>query len=155
VVVAEVDRAAYLDDAERAALAKALEESYRERWRPVMAAFEQHGMAVPDESFLPGLERCVEKALGKERKSQWVAARDEARKAAGASAMQQMQMLGNGVQVQAQVIGAPGQPAVRRVIRRQVQIGAGGMQMQLEVQVGGVAAEQAQAAETAPKEEDK
>jgi len=156
-IVAEVDREAYLDDAEREALAKGLTESYRERWRPVVAALQQNGLVVPDENMLPGLERCVEKALGKERKARWVAARDEARKLAGGPDMQQRVLFGNGgIQVQAQVMAAPGQPAVRRVIRRQVQVGGGGVQVQVEVQAeavveGGQAAE----AEAGPAEEEK
>jgi hypothetical protein len=160
-IVAEVDREAYLDDADREALAKTLVESYRERWRPAVAALQQNGMAVPDENILPGLERCVERALGKERKAQWVAARDEARKLAGVAGMQPGRMLfGNGgMQVQAQVMAAPGRPAVRRVIRRQVQVGGNGVQVQVEVQVGGAAVEAGQpdgaAAEEAGAEEDK
>lgn len=158
-IVAEVDREAYLDDAERAALAKGLVESYRERWRPAVVALQQNGVAVPDESLLPGLERCVEKALGKERKAQWVAARDEARKLAAGAGMEQGQVLfGNGgVQVQAQVMAAPGRPAVRRVIRRQVRVGGNGVQMQLEVQAGAAVVEEAEAEEAgaAPAEEQK
>ena len=141
-LVAEVDREAYLDDAERKALAAGLTASYRERWRPAVMALQQGGMFVPDESSLPGLERCVEKALGKPRKDQWIAAREEARKLAGGPGMQhaQMQMLGNGG-VRAQLFVAPGQPGVRRVIRRQVQAGGEGVvELQVEVQ-GGAAVE--------------
>ena len=159
VIVAEVDREAYLDDADREALAKTLVESYRERWRPAVTALQQNGMAVPDESILPGLERCVEKALGKERKDTWVAARDEARKLAGGPGVRQGRILfGNGgVQVQAQIMAAPGQPAVRRVIRRQVQVGGNGVQVQVEVQEGPAVAEaeQAEAAAAAPAEDEK
>ena len=156
-LVAEVDREAYLDDAEREALAKGLTESYRERWRPAVAALQQNGMVVPDENMLPGLERCVEKALGKERKARWVAAREEARTLAGGPDMQQRVLFGNGgIQVQAQVMAAPGRPAVRRVIRRQVQVGGNGVQMQLEVQAEAVVeGEQAAEAEAAPVEEEK
>jgi len=141
-LVAEVDREAYLDDAERKALADGLTASYRERWRPAVMALQQGGMFVPDESSLPGLERCVEKALGKPRKDQWVAARAEARRLAGGPGMQrgQVQMLGNGG-VRAQIIVAPGLPGVRRVIPRQVQgDGAGVAELQVEVQ-GGAAVE--------------
>lgn len=159
-IVAEVDREAYLDDADREALAKTLVESYRERWRPAVVALQQNGMAVPDENILPGLERCVERALGKDRKAQWVAARDEARKLAGGPGMQPGHvMFGNGgIQVQAQVMAAPGQPAVRRVIRRQVQVGGNGVQVQVEeVQEGPAVAEaaQAEAAAAAPAEDEK
>lgn len=148
-IVAEVDREAYLDDAEREALARTLGESYRERWRPAVVALQQQGMAVPDESILPGLERCVEKALGKERKAAWVTARDEARQLAGGPGVRNGRVVfGNGV-VQGQVFVGPGQPAVRRVIRRQ-QFGGGGVQVQVEVQVGGAA--EAGAAEDAPQD---
>jgi len=148
-LVAEVDREAYLDDAEREALVKGLTASYRERWRPVVMALQQSGMFVPDESNLPGLERCVEKALGKERKDQWMAARDEARTLAGGPGMQQGQVriLGNGG-VRAQVFLAPGQPGVRQVIRRQVQAGGGGVQLRVEVQAEA-------AVDVAPAEEKK
>lgn len=158
-LVAEVDREAYLDAAEREALARVLTESYRERWRPAVAALQQNGLAVPDESILPGLERCVEKALGKERKDRWVAARDEARELAGVAGGQGgMMAFGNGgIQVQAQVFAAPGRPAGRRVIRRQVQVGGGGVQVQVEVQAGAVEAQEAAANENenAPTEEEK
>lgn len=148
-LVAEVDREAYLDDAEREALAKGLMASYRERWRPAVTAFQQNAMVVLNENILPGLERCVEKALGKPRKDQWVVARDEARKLAGNQGMQQAQvMLGNGGGIRAQVFLAPGQPGVRRVIRRQVQAAGGGMQLHVEVQGGA-------AVEVAPAEEEK
>jgi hypothetical protein len=158
-LVAEVDREAYLDAAERETLAKVLTESYRERWRPAVAALQQNGLAVPDESILPGLERCVEKALGKERRAAWVAARDEARALAGVAGEQPGQVVfGNGrIQVQAQVMAAPGQPAVRRVIRRQVRVGGGGVQVQVEVQAGAVELEEAAADEdeNAPAEDEK
>lgn len=150
-LVAEVDREAYLDDAEREALAKGLTASYRERWRPAVTALQQGGMFVPDESNLPGLERCVEKALGKERKAQWLAARDEARRLAGGPGMQRgqvqaMQPLGN-VEVRAQRLGnggvraklfvAPGGlPAVRRGIRRPA-----GDELTVEPQEDGAAVE--------------
>lgn len=150
-IVAEVDREAYLDDAEREALTKGLTASYRERWRPVVTALQQSGMFVPEESNLPGLERCVEKALGKERKAQWMTARAEARELAGGPGMQQGQvrMLGNGG-VRAQLFFGPGQPAVRRV-----QVGGNGVQMQLEVQAEVGAGEQPAAAEAAPAAEEK
>jgi len=143
-LVAEVDREAYLDEAEREALAKEFTESYRERWRPALAALQQNVM-VPTESNLPGLERCVEKALGKERKAQWVAAREEARKLAGGRGMQQVQVhavqpLGNGG-VRAQLFFGRGQPGGRRV-----QVGGNGGQMLLEVQAEVVAGEQPEAA---------
>lgn len=141
-LVAEVDREAYLDDAERKALADGLTASYRERWRPVVTALQQSGMFVPDEGNLPGLERCVEKALGKQRKDQWVAAREEARRLAGGQGVQHagVQMLGNGG-VRAQILVAPGQPGVRRVIRPQVRAGGEGVaELQVEVQ-GGAAVE--------------
>jgi hypothetical protein len=150
-IVAEVDREAYLDDAERQALSTALAESYRARWRQAIAALEQQGMVAPDENILPGLERCVEKALGKERKARWVAARDEARKLTQAAGMQPMQFLGDGIQVQAPVFVPPAQPAVRRVIRRQIRADGGGVQVQVEVQAGAVA--EAGAAEDEPEDD--
>lgn len=161
-LVAEVDREAYLDAAEREALAKVLTESYRERWRLAVAALQQNaiqgGRAVPDESILPGLERCVEKAVGKDRKNTWVAARDEARDLAGAAGGQPGVMaFGNGgIWVQAQDFAAPGQPGVRRIIRRQVQVGGGGVQVQVEVRAGAVEIEEAAADEdeNAPAEDE-
>ena len=114
-----------------------------------VAALQQNGLAVPDESILPGLERCVEKALGKERRAAWVAARDEARALAGVAGEQPGQVVfGNGrIQFQAQGMAAPGQPAVRRVIRRQVRVGGGGVQVQVEVQAGAGEVEEAAADE--------
>jgi hypothetical protein len=165
-LVAEVDREAYLDAAEREALAKVLTESYRERWRLALTALQQNAMhggrTVPDESILPGLERCVEKALGKERKDTWVAARDEARALAGAADGQPGVMaFGNGVNVMHGAVqwAAPGQPAVGRIIRRQVQVqvGGGGVQVQVEVQGGVAEAEEAEAEEdeNAPAKDEK
>jgi hypothetical protein len=114
---------------------------------------------VPDESILPGLERCVEKALGKDRKARWVAARDEARELAGVAGEQGgAWAFGNGgMQVQAQVFAVPGQPGERRVIRRQVRVGGGGVQVQVEVQAGAVEVEEAAADEdeNAPAEDEK
>jgi hypothetical protein len=131
-LVAEVDREAYLDDAERQALAKSLNESYRERWRPAVAALEQRGMVVPDESMLPGLERCVEKALGKERKARWVAARDEARKLAGPMG----QMMHQAVMPAGP--GGVGVVGIRRMIRRQGVVNGVEVvnEVQVEVQAG-------------------
>jgi hypothetical protein len=153
-LVAEVDREAYLEAAERETLAKVLTESYRDRWRPAVAALQQNGLAVPDESILPGLERCVEKALGKDRKAEWLARREEAQKLLAQAGGQQIQMLGNGgmVQIQAQAVGGAG-GAVRRVIRRQVFGNGNGVQMQVEVQVGGEV--EAEAEEDAAAEEEK
>ena len=158
-LVAEVDREAYLNAAERETLAKVLTESYRERWRPAVAALQQNGLAVPDESILPGLERCVEKALGKDRKAEWLARREEAQKLLAQAGGQQIQMLGNGgIQaLEAQVFAVPGQPGERRVIRRQVRVGGGGVQVQVEVQAGAVEVEEAAADEdeNAPAEDEK
>ena len=62
-----------------------------------------------------------------------------------------------GIQVQAQVFAAPGQPGVRRIIRRQVRFGGGGVQVQVEVQAGAVEVEEAAAGvdENAPAEDEK
>jgi hypothetical protein len=152
-LVAEVDREAYLDDAERAALAKGLTASYRERWRRGVTEIQQNVSIVPDENILPGLERCVEKALGKPRKDQWMAARDEARRLAGGAGMQQgqVQIMGNGgVRVRAQLFFGRGQPGVRRL-----QVGGNGGQMQVEVQETVVDGEQPDAAAAAPAAEEK
>lgn len=149
-LVAEVDREAYLDDAERTALAKEFTESYRERWRFPVTELQQNG-GLSHESLLPGLERCVEKALGKPRKDQWIAAREEARTLAGGRGMQQghVQIMGNGG-VRAQIFFAPGQAGGRRV-----QVGGNGVQMQLQVQAAAVEGKQPEAAEAAPTEEEK
>jgi hypothetical protein len=140
-LVAEVDREAYLDDAERQALGKTLTESYRDRWRPAVARLEQ-GMAVSDERNTPGLERCVEKALGKPRKAEWIAARDEARKLAGQAGMASHAIIEQDV------------PGVRRVIRREVRVNDKVLQLQVGV---GVAEAEAPPppAEDAPEEETK
>lgn len=150
-LVAEVDREAYLDAGEREALAKGLTASYRERWRHGVTALQQNVMSVPDENILPGLERCVEKALGKPRKDQWVAARDEARRLAGVPGMHhgQVQIMGNGGG-RVQLFVAPRQPGIRRV-----QVGGNGGQMQLEVRETVVDGEQPDAAEAAPAAEEK
>jgi hypothetical protein len=101
-----------------------------------------------------GVDRCVEKALGKERKAEWLARREEAHKLAAHTEGGQIQAFGNGgmVQIQAQAVGGAG-GAVRRVIRRQVFGNGNGVQMQLEVQVGGGA--EAEAEEDATVEEEK
>jgi hypothetical protein len=152
-IVADVDRDAFLDDAEREALAKALAESYRERWRQVVRALQQ-GMVEFGAPPPQGVDRCVEKALGKERKAEWLARREEAHKLAAHTEGGQIQAFGNGgmVQIQAQAVGGAG-GAVRRVIRRQVFGNGNGVQMQLEVQVGGGA--EAEAEEDATVEEEK
>jgi hypothetical protein len=166
-LVAEVDREAYLDAAEREALAKGLAESYRERWRLSLTALQQNAMhggrAMPDENILPGLERCVEKALGKERKDTWVAARDEARALAGVAGGQGGVMaFGNGgIRVWQRAVQpvAPVLPAARGIIlpQVQVQVGGGGVQVQVEVQAGAVEVQEAAANEdeNAPAEDEK
>jgi hypothetical protein len=135
-LVADVDRDAFLDDAERETLARTLAESYRERWRPAVTSLQQ-GMAEFPAPPPPGVERCVEKALGKERKAEWLARREDAAKQLAQAGGMEMQMLGNGgmVQIQAQAIGGAG-GAVRRVIRRRVVANGNGVEMQVEVQVG-------------------
>jgi hypothetical protein len=153
-IVADVDRDAFLDDAEREALAKALAESYRERWRQVVTALQQ-GMVEVGAPPPQGVDRCVERALGKERKAEWLARREEANKLAShQGGGQVLQVFGNGgmVQIQAQAVGGAG-GAVRRVIRRQVFGNGNGVQMQLEVQVGGEV--EAEAEEDAAVEEEK
>lgn len=152
-IVADVDRDAFLDDAEREALAKGLAESYRERWRQVVRALQQ-GMVEFGAPPPQGVDRCVERALGKERKAEWLARREEAQKLLAQAGGQQIQMLGNGgmVQIQAQAVGGAG-GAVRRVIRRQVFGNGNGVQMQVEVQVGGEV--EAEAEEDAAAEEEK
>jgi hypothetical protein len=159
-LVAEVDREAYLDAAEREALAKVLAESYRERWRLSLTALQQTAMhggrAVPDENILPGLERCVEKAIGKERKDTWVAARELAGVAGGQGGV--MAFGNGGIRVWQGAVqpAAPVQPGVRRIIRPQVQVGGGGVQVQLEVRAGAVEVEEAAAdeGENAPAEDE-
>lgn len=125
-LVADVDRDAFLDEPEREALAKALSGSYRDRWRQVATSLGQGPDGMP--GALPaGLERCVEKALGKERQAEWLARRVEAREL-----LAQAEGGEDGVVViQEQGVGR----AVRRVIRRQA-IG-NGVEMRLEVRIGG------------------
>ena len=152
-LVADVDRDAFLDDAEREGLAKALGESYRERWRQVVTALQQ-GMVEFGAPPPQGVDRCVERALGKERKAEWLARREESQKLLAQAGGQQIQMFGDGgmVQIQAQAFGGAG-GAVRRVIRRRVVANGNGVQMQLEVQVGGGA--EAAVEEDAAAEEEK
>jgi hypothetical protein len=151
-IVADVDREAWLDDAEREALAEALVESYRKRWQSPASEAMTRGVPVSNETELPGVEQCVEKALGTERKTRWIAARDEARTLErknrgnktlgnGVIVMRNgvMRDGGNGgwavaagvIEVRAGVVVA-GQPAAN-VIRREVRAVGGGVQMQLEV----------------------
>jgi hypothetical protein len=135
-LVADVDRDAFLDEAERQALAKTLAESYHERWRGALSAL-QSGMPVLGATAPQGLDRSVEKALGKDRKAEWLARREAAGQLVAQAVGQQIQVLGDHgmVQIQAQAFGGGG--AVRRVIRRRVGGDGNGFQMQLEVQVGG------------------
>jgi hypothetical protein len=77
VLVAEVERDAFLDDAERGKLAAALAESYREPWRSVTDQFQQMGRIVGMQ--LPeGFDRCVEQVLGKDRQAEWLRRRGDA-----------------------------------------------------------------------------
>jgi hypothetical protein len=154
LIVADVDRDAFLDDAEREMLAKALAESYRERWRQVVTALHQ-GMVEVVAPPPQGVDRCVERALGKERKAEWLARREEAQKLLAQTGGQQnggMVQIQAQAEFQAQAVGGAG-GVVRRVIRRQVFGNANGVQMQLEVQVGGGA--EAEAEEDAGVEEEK
>lgn len=152
-IVADVDRDAFLDDAEREALAQSLAESYRERWRQVVTALQQ-GIVEFGSPPPQGVDRCVEKAIGKERKAEWLARREEAHKLAAHPEGGPIQVFGNGgmVQIQAQAVGGGG-GAVRRVIRRRVVGNGNGVQMQLEVQVGGGV--EAEAEEDVAVEEEK
>lgn len=138
-LVADVDRDAYLDDAERDALGKSLAESYRERWRPAVRELQQGSVDLGG-APLQGVERCVEKALGKERKAEWLARREEAHKLlaeAGGAARVMMNNGGMMLHVEAQVINAGGAGGgVLRVIQQRV-VNGDGVEMRLEVQGGG------------------
>jgi hypothetical protein len=112
-LVADVDRHAFLDDAEREALTKALAESYRERWRGALAVLQNGGLIAGNPQ--QGIDRCVEKALGAERKAEWLARRQEAGKRFAQA----------GGQFQ------PGRPAGVRVL------GGGGVRGQLMIIQGG------------------
>lgn len=151
-IVADVDREAWLDETERESLAKALAESYRERWQLASEAMTR--VSVSNEKVLPGVEQCVEKALGTERKTRWIAARDEARTleneipgnrnpgngvivmhnggnralAAGGD-----RAVGAVIEVRGGVV-AVGQPAAN-VIRPEVRVVGGGVQIQVQVGV--------------------
>lgn len=119
-LVADVDRDAFLDEAERTALAAALAAAYRDRWRPAATSLEQ-GMTWVAPAPLPGVERCVEKALGKERKAEWLARRAEAR-----------QLLADAADTTVEDEMAVG--GLRRVIRRQVDGNGNRVQIRIEVQ---------------------
>jgi hypothetical protein len=69
---------------------------------------------------LPGVERCVEKALGKERKAEWLARRAEAR-----------QLLADAADTTVEEGMAVG--GLRRVIRRQVDGNGNRVQIRIEV----------------------
>jgi hypothetical protein len=78
VVVAEIDRDARLSIAERTRLTDGLVESYRESWRGLTEAFAGDqafavGMPLPN-----GLDRSVERLLGKQRAGEWQARRQTA-----------------------------------------------------------------------------
>jgi hypothetical protein len=139
-LVADVDRDAYLDDAEREVLGKALAESYRERWRPAVRELQQGSVDLGG-APLQGVERCVERSLGKERKAEWLARREEAHKLlAEAGGGRRVMINGDGrmmLQVEAQVINAGGAGGgVLRVIQQRV-VNGDGVEMRLEVQGGG------------------
>lgn len=146
-IVADVDREAYLNDAERDALATTLGESYRERWQLAFEAMAWRGV-VSNETILPGVERCVEKAVGPERKFQWLAARDEARRLEG----NRWAVVGGGFEVAAPG-PPPGRPAVR-VIQR-MKFGGGGAVLQLRVQAEAAPANEQKKDEAAAAEEDR
>ena len=134
-LVADVDRDAFLDDAERAALAKTLSESYRERWGSALGPLLNGGPAIggpPPQ----GLDRCVEKALGAERKAEWLARREEAGKLFAQAGGQFHPM---------QQVGRPGGVRV---------LGGGGVRGQLMILRGGGQAGPP-AAEEVPVEGDK
>lgn len=117
MLVAEVDREAYLDNAEREALGEAFAASYSERWWPALVGLQQ-GQRVTLDSALPGVERCVEQTLGKERTAAWRKQREEAQKlaAAGLPGVGQMQMVRGGqlgLRVQRMGVGVKIQPAAK------------------------------------------
>lgn len=114
-IVADVDRHAWLDDAERAALAQALLASFRGRWRPAVTWLQQ-GAGQDSGPPLPGVDRCVEKVLGMERAATWLGYRQQA----------QAQAAEDG--------GVEGQGG-RLVVRQQVMGNVG--VLQLRIQLGG------------------
>lgn len=134
-LVADVDRDANLEAAEREALAKVLAESYRERWRQAVG---QADLGTLADVALQGFDRCVEQALGKERTAEWRARRDESRKLAAGVGRQGIQIMGDAgwVDVPVQVPDA----AAGQVIRRRIINNGGGLQLQIEVRAGGAAA---------------
>jgi hypothetical protein len=135
-LVADVDRDADLEAAEREALAKVLAESYRERWRQ---AVTQAGLGAMADVALQGFERCVEQALGKKRKDEWLARRDESRRLAAGGGGQGIQIIGEAgwVDVPVEVPDA----AAGRAIRRRIINDGDGLRLQIEVQAGGEGAE--------------
>jgi hypothetical protein len=125
VLVAEVDRDAFLDAAQREALGRELAAAYRERWRTALGQFQQAAFvgAMP---LPPGLDRCVEKVLGKERKAEWLARREAAQKLAGGDGHVQWADHGGAVIVNGGAVQG-------RVIKRRFVANG----MQVEVQIGG------------------
>lgn len=142
VLVAAVDRHAYLDESERQEIGKSFAASYRERWRPALVAVQQ-GRGVETATRLPGVERCIEQALGKNRTAAWRKQRDEAEKLAAAGGLPlkrqivPMQMVPNGpVQVQVEAFGEGNQQQVI-INGKRVFVGAAGGGLQMRVLPGG------------------
>lgn len=140
VIVAAVDRDAYLDESERESLVESLAASYRERWSPALVAMQQ-GRGVETSTRLQGVERCVEQALGKERTAAWRKQREESQTLANAVRLPQpivpMPMVPNGpVQVQVKAFGDGKQQQVI-INGKQVFVGGAGGGLEVRVQAGG------------------
>lgn len=140
-LVAEVDRDAFLDEAEREALGKAFAASFRERWLPALAAVQQ-GMAGDHLQNLPGIDRCVEQALGKERTAAWLEQRAQAQKLAAGMPrrlpphMQPRLLQPGPLQLRVEAFGNGGQQQVI-VNGKQVFVGNAEGGVQLRVQADG------------------
>lgn len=140
VIVAAVDRDAYLDESERESLVESLAASYRERWSPALVAMQQ-GRGVEMSTRLQGVERCVEQALGKERTAAWRKQREESQTLANAGRLPQpivpMPMVPNGpVHVQVKAFGDGNQQQVI-INGKQVFVGGAGGGLEVRVQAGG------------------
>lgn len=135
LLVAEVDRHALLDDADREALRQAFAESYRERWQPAIRGFRQ-GAFFNVLASLPEINRCVEKAVGPDRTAEWLKRRGEAEKLAAAAGRPMQQMGAGPFQLRVEAFG-DGKRQQVIVNGKQVFVGGAGGQVQVQIQAGG------------------
>jgi hypothetical protein len=100
-LVAEIDRDMQLSREERDQLVSGLTEAYREAWRSVADQYPQGLAAGVGMQYLPtGVDRSVERILGKPRTAEWLARRPNAGgRPDGRGSRRIRAGAGNGVQV--------------------------------------------------------